>query len=452
MSPQRLAIVGAVATMTVSAVYLMGWWLLWRLMLTAPLPGTLNVLPLTAIGTILVALGLFSAIQRASVGQRRGWAVAIIALSTVVLLEHGLGTAGGLETYVFGTETRTLIGGEAPGRPAPQAMLIMLFLGVALWLLARPRAFRYDFADLGIGMALFLSFTILLGHLYQARTLYEAAGSGTVGMSLIETLMLLALSLGALSVNPQGALASFASKDAVGAAKRRILPVVVLAPVLLGLMQYLSVVKTETLDFSVALALSVTANIVIFIALAEWVGRLLVKIDEERTGAFVARETRAKEEGMTDMLTGLLNRRGWDQSVAQAEARCLREGLNAAVIVIDLDGLKRINDTLGHAKGDDLIRRAANALRAGASREDALARLGGDEFAYLSVGCEPEHAGVVLRRLSQALQKASVPASLGYAMRDLAGSIAAAFQEADQAMYAHKRERKAQAAPKQTVA
>jgi len=113
------------------------------------------------------------------------------------------------------------------------------------------------------------------------------------------------------------------------------------------------------------------------------------------------------------------------------------------VIVIDLDGLKRINDTEGHAKGDDFIRRAGNALRVAARREDVLARLGGDEFACLSVGCVPEHANAVLKRLSQSLQKASVPASLGYAMRDLAGSIGAAFQEADAAMYTHKRARKA---------
>lgn len=451
MNPQRFALFGAVATVTVSAVYLLGWWLLWRLMVTAPLPGTLYVLPLTALGAILIACGQFSALQGAGT-RTRAWAAAVITLAAIVLLEHVLDLQNGVENYIFGDETRALIGGATPGRPAPQAAMIILFLGMALWFLDRSRARRFDYADLGIGMALFLSFTILLGHLYQARMLYQAAGNNSIGMSLIETVMLLTLSLGALCLNPQGALASFTSRDAAGVAKRRILPVVVLAPILLGLLQYVSV-KTETLDLSVALALAVTANIVIFIALAEWVGRLLVKIDEERTGVFVARETRAKEEGMTDKLTGLLNRRGWDQFVAQSEARCQREGLNACVIVIDLDGLKRINDTLGHAKGDEFIFRAASALRIAARREDCLARLGGDEFAYLSLGCAPEHAGVVLQRLSQALQKASVPASLGYAMRDLAGSLGAAFQEADQAMYAHKRSRKAaEAAPRQTVA
>ena len=89
----------------------------------------------------------------------------------------------------------------------------------------------------------------------------------------------------------------------------------------------------------------------------------------------------------------------------------------------------------------------ASALKLAARREDCLARLGGDEFACLSVNLPPEHAGVLLKRLSGSLQKANVQASLGYAMRDLAGSIGAAFQEADHAMYAHKRARKSAQAP-----
>jgi diguanylate cyclase (GGDEF)-like protein len=253
----------------------------------------------------------------------------------------------------------------------------------------------------------------------------------------------------ALCLNPEGVVARLAGDDAAGAAKRRVLPVVILTPILMGLIQYLAV-TWEALEFPVALALAVTGNVVVFIALAEWVGRTLSRIEQERTGQFAERESRAKAEGMTDMLTGLANRRGWDRAVAESEARCQREGLNACVIVIDLDGLKHINDTEGHAKGDEFIRRASQALKGAARREDCLARLGGDEFACLSLNCPPEHAQVVLKRLSQALQKANVPASLGYAMRDLAGSIPAAFQEADQAMYRHKRARKAE--PRKTVA
>jgi len=449
MKPLRLAVAGAAATAGISVVYLAAWALLWRLLVTNPLPGALYVMPLSAAACVVIALGLILAARGAPRPRTRALAIVVVALAAMVLLQYLLGLHHGLEQYLFGDQARVLLGGASPGRPAPQAALIMLFLGLALWFLASERPYRFDFADLGIGMALFLSFTVLLGHLFEARALHQAAGGGVTGMSLVETLLLLVLSLSALCLNPEGVVASLTGEGAVGAAKRRVVPVVVATPVLFGLLQYLAV-KYQALDFSLALALTVTASIVVLLALAEWVGRVLIRIEEERTGVFVEREAKAKVEGMTDMLTGLTNRRGWDRAVAESEVRCQREGLNACVIVIDLDGLKRINDTQGHAKGDEFIRRAAMALRGASRREDCLARLGGDEFAYLSINCPPEHAQVVLKRLSQSLQKAAVPASLGYAMRDLAGSIAAAFQEADQAMYAHKRARKAE--PQKTVA
>jgi diguanylate cyclase (GGDEF)-like protein len=443
VTPQRLATVGAWIALSVSTICLLVWQLFWRVLLTSPLPPALYVLPLTALACLLIAAALLLALRRAPVWQARLLSGVVVAIATAVLLEYLLSLNGGLERHLFGEQTRALLGGSHPGRPAPQSALTLLFLGLAVWSLAGHRTYRFDFADLGIGLGLFLSFMVLMGHVFQAPALYQAAGGGLVGMSAAETLLTLLLALTALCLNPQGVVASYMAEGSAGAAKRRILPVILLVPLGLGLLQYW-MVRTQALEFSLALALMVTANIVAYIALSEWIARFLIRLEEERTGVYVQRETQAKQEGMTDMLTSLLNRRGWDQAVRAAEARCKKESLNACVIVIDLDGLKRINDTEGHAKGDEFIRRAGNALRSAARADDVLARLGGDEFACLSVGCAPEHANLVLKRLSQSMQKANVPASLGYAMRDLAGSIVGAFQEADQAMYKHKRARKAQ--------
>lgn len=435
---------GASLVGVISVFYLAMWGLMWRLLLTNGLPASLYMLPVTALVSVVAAAGLIACRGENPSSTARLWAGLVIVAASLILLEHLLGMSGGLEEYLFASGTRSVLGGSAPGRPSPQSALILLFIGLALWVMAKARLYRFDFADLGIGMALFLSVTTLLGHLYEARALYQSGGGGLGGMSLIETLVLLVLSLSALCLNPQGVVSTWSSDDAAGAAKRRLIPAIVFTPVALGMVQYLSV-KYQALEFSVALALAVTANIVVFLALSEWVARLLVRIEEARTDVMVQREHKAKEEGMTDMLTALLNRRGWDLAVRHSEERCVREALNACVIVIDLDGLKRINDTEGHAKGDEYIRRAGSALKAAARREDTLARLGGDEFVCLTIGCAPENAVLVLKRLSQALQKANVPASLGYAMRDLAGSISGAFQEADHAMYAHKRSRKLQA-------
>jgi diguanylate cyclase (GGDEF)-like protein len=433
---------GAIAVLAMSVAYLLGWQLFWRVLVTTPWPPALYVMPVTAVSCALAAVALLLAVRGGPAWHTRLLAVVVAGIAIVVLLEYLLGLSGGIERFVFAEQARALLGGSYPGRPAPQSALVMLFLGLALWYLAEKRTYRYDFADLGIGLALFTSFMILMGHFFQAAALYQSAGGGLVGMSAVETLLILGLALSALCLNPQGIVVTFLADGAVGAAKRRTVPVIVIVPIVLGLLQF-ALVKSQALEFSLALALMVTANIVVFLALSEWISRFLVRLEEERTGIYVKRETQAKQEGMTDMLTSLLNRRGWDQAVRDAEARCRKENLNACVIVCDLDGLKRINDTEGHAKGDEFIRRAANALKIGARRDDILARLGGDEFACLAVGAVPEHANEILKRLTIALNKASVPASLGYAMRDLAGSIPAAFQEADQAMYTHKRARKA---------
>jgi len=86
---------------------------------------------------------------------------------------------------------------------------------------------------------------------------------------------------------------------------------------------------------------------------------------------------------ITDPLTGLLNRRGFYQAVESALARVQRSGQHLAVIYMDLDGFKHINDSLGHEAGDELLRRVSEQLKSGLRSYDALARLGGDEFTIL---------------------------------------------------------------------
>src|SRR5207302_7936997 len=104
---------------------------------------------------------------------------------------------------------------------------------------------------------------------------------------------------------------------------------------------------------------------------------LVTRRTQEQTGVLQAHADKAREEGMTDALTGLLNRRGWELRVKSEETVCQRLNRNACVIVVDLDGLKRINDTQGHAMGDAFIKKPALALKSAARQEDVLARLGG---------------------------------------------------------------------------
>ncbi|HVY91206.1 MAG TPA: sensor domain-containing diguanylate cyclase, partial [Bryobacteraceae bacterium] len=100
------------------------------------------------------------------------------------------------------------------------------------------------------------------------------------------------------------------------------------------------------------------------------------------------RTERALREAEIDLLTNIHNRRGLDRLLDVEEKRCARYGQGACVIVVDLDGLKEMNDTQGHAAGDGLIRRAAATLRAAAREQDIVARTGGDEFIVVGLECD----------------------------------------------------------------
>ncbi|HEY9638865.1 MAG TPA: sensor domain-containing diguanylate cyclase [Coleofasciculaceae cyanobacterium] len=153
------------------------------------------------------------------------------------------------------------------------------------------------------------------------------------------------------------------------------------------------------------------------------------------------RAERSHVEAMHDGLTDLYNRRGWDQLLEFEEKRCEQYGHSACAISIDLDGLKQVNDTQGHAKGDELIRRAGQVLQQSVRKQDIVARVGGDEFAVLCVECNRDSGKQLLERLQSALKDTGVEASLGMAERHPGCSLYRTYEAADEAMYGCKRSR-----------
>lgn len=145
----------------------------------------------------------------------------------------------------------------------------------------------------------------------------------------------------------------------------------------------------------------------------------------------------------TDVLTGLYNRRAWERLLADEEARFRRFGAPTVLAIMDLDFLKAINDSQGHAAGDDYIRRSAAALSAAVRRTDVVARLGGDEFGVLMRGCDEAYASSRVDQLHAALTQAEVVGSIGWAPLTVLRGLPAALAEADEAMYAAKQARRA---------
>jgi len=154
-------------------------------------------------------------------------------------------------------------------------------------------------------------------------------------------------------------------------------------------------------------------------------------------------EEKLKEMSIYDSLTGLYNRNFFEE-----EMKRLSDGRHhpLGIIVADLDGLKFINDTLGHQAGDQMLIHTAQMLRESFRSSDIIARIGGDEFALLLTNTEHAVVEQILHRLRQAIQdynnsdpQLPLSLSLGHAVSEgEAADMHALFREADNRMYRDK--------------
>jgi diguanylate cyclase (GGDEF)-like protein/PAS domain S-box-containing protein len=148
--------------------------------------------------------------------------------------------------------------------------------------------------------------------------------------------------------------------------------------------------------------------------------------------------TRMEDMARTDELTGLHNRRAWDDELSREAARTRRSGERFSIALIDLDHFKGFNDSHGHQAGDELLRQAGAAWRAAVRVTDFVARYGGEEFAVLLPGCPPDSAYEVVERL-RALTPMGQTCSAGIAVWNGEESTDEVVSRADAALYAAKR-------------
>ena len=161
-------------------------------------------------------------------------------------------------------------------------------------------------------------------------------------------------------------------------------------------------------------------------------------------------QERLQQLALNDPLTGLANRRQLDTIAAQALRRAQRRGEHVAVVVLDLDGFKGLNDRHGHAAGDSVLREVAQRARQATRDTDLVARLGGDEFVVLLEASSEDAVLAAVARLRSALDASPlfdgpptpVGVSMGVACFPADGdNLVALLREADGRMYGQKRER-----------
>lgn len=166
--------------------------------------------------------------------------------------------------------------------------------------------------------------------------------------------------------------------------------------------------------------------------------------------ALTERAERAEALADHDVLTPALNRRGFMTVLARNLAYCRRHGIEAALLYLDLDGFKGVNDRLGHAAGDAALIAVAELLLANVRESDAVGRMGGDEFTVVLMNAGAEEGREKALRLSEALNSEGfvwegerLPLGGSFGVRAYADQADAEvwLSEADAAMWLRKKAR-----------
>lgn len=167
---------------------------------------------------------------------------------------------------------------------------------------------------------------------------------------------------------------------------------------------------------------------------------------QREIATLVHNEQRLKDQAYTDPLTGLANRLLLTDRFRQTAERCKRSGTHFAVLMVDLDAFKAINDTLGHAAGDLVLQTVGHRLLGGVRAADTVARLGGDEFVLLIESFDrPDELVTIGRKLMSTISEpialpenhiVTVGASIGFAIYPRHGTdINDLLHIADKGMY-----------------
>ena len=179
--------------------------------------------------------------------------------------------------------------------------------------------------------------------------------------------------------------------------------------------------------------------------------RLTLAVIASQLAQFIERkdaESKLVHQALHDALTGLPNRTLFHDRVAQGLRRSRRTGMSCAVLLMDLDRFKEVNDTLGHEAGDALLHQLGDRLRSCTRAEDTVARIGGDEFGFLFTDVDEPQTKELVARIQLELRNPftvqglslHVEASVGIAVfPDHGDSGEQLLQRADVAMYSAKR-------------
>lgn len=396
-----------------------------------------------AVGFALAAIALLilqaDRPRRALVWVARCIAALVILLGIVTMFQYAAGADLGIDNLLL-TEMPGAPGTSHPGRMSLQEALVFVMTGTALFLLSRERSFgAIHFFAILTG---FFGLAAFVGYAYRSPLFYAFGPFSRVPFTAAFFMMF--MGAGILFARPHRGFAAIITSDSAGGnMARRLLPAAILIPLLVGVFHRSTDVLADV-NLALELALQCILSIVLLVAVIWENARSLHRIDRRRQRA----EEEIRHQALHDSLTGLPNRDAVRERFAALTHLARAEHSGIALIFVDLDRFKTINDTLGHSIGDEILKEVAARFQAALRADEMICRLGGDEFLVVASGIRRADdakriAEKILRVLDQPLiireHRLHIGASIGIALFPRDGNdIHALLRHADTALYRAK--------------
>ncbi len=395
----------------------------------------------TALGLVLAAntLWLLRSENPARAARVTGAVLAgvILTFALLTLAEYLAGIDLGID-HLF-NDSRAHF--AHPGRASPHTVVAFVAIGGWLIALALPGRTAARIRDVLSVIACLIVAQAAIGYLYGVHYLY--AISGISGMAVHTMGTFIVLCLGILSARPRESFAGLLTSDGAGGhVARRLTPAVVFVPLTIGYLR-LKAQQHGLFDTREGIAVLAGTTTAVLGAIVVYTCMTINRTDAVRRILELQLQALAER----DPLTNLFNRRRFHEELEREVALARRHGTQVALIMIDLDRLKHINDTYGHRAGDEVLSSVAAALTDQLRATDTAARLGGDEFAVLLPNTSGAGAEAVAATLVSAIARTSclvdthtivASVSAGVAISGDAPDPLTLVQAADKALYLAK--------------
>ena len=423
---ERTALVASLVPFLTGVVVLGGWSfdveVLKRLV-----PGLTPMNPMTAVGFLFVGSGLALTAKRPDHPIDRRIATALGLLTLLIGLVRVCSLVGlfdaGIDRLLF-SDKLDAAGSGRPNGMAPNTAVNFILIGLALVVVDRPGGRIRWPAQLLAVTAGVTSLLALIGYAYDLPSFYGIGSQ--MAMALPTALTFFVSSVGILCARPRLGIMSVVSGDTNGGTMiRRLLPAVLVIPAALGALR-MAGHSFFLLDTALGLWVLVVSIMTVLAVLVGWNALLLHRADLER-----ARTARTlAHQALHDALTELPNRRLFLERLAEQIERGRTGGACGAVLFVDLDLFKVINDSLGHVVGDETLIAAGARIRGLVCANDVVARLGGDEFTVLLTDVtDRDRAADVADRIRNAFEH---PFTVGLHEVFTSVSIGIAFTSGDE--------------------